>query len=663
MVSSVTEETKEQPLVATEHKKRKLTSSSNQKESPILYLNVGGAKRNVRRSIWNALRDASSGGNTSEDDGSGNVYLGNPLCDLVIKGADHWSDVPTTTDDDGTIRIYLDRNPQVFDDLLEYIEYGQVFLKDLTSKNDGGGRLERLKMECDYFTVDTILKDVDEVMFGEAVSFRSDSMFSIVAQCVRNGEGEVAGWDWIGTRGNASIATKDRGGGNYPHGIFTVKTTGTYLMFFSLHSIAATPLKPGQYYTDERFDEFIRMSIVQEELTGNEEGHWNYPLVRCGAFDYRDDREARRNEPLLYTAAFAEPVSLKKGNELYFSHGDGVESVGFNSTHRTVIEHSEFDEEEPHCLNFVTLVRVFGDNISKWSPTARDPDREHSFIKWMPAQNDLPQTPQWAYLDDNDQTKIRFRKAGYYLILGRVASKLKREFNPANSYWGTVRLELRTNGGVPLHIDPEVISFPDDFKDPLPYNKKMAEYGPINDVIYAERDSYISVRATGGACFAQRGTVSSQFGVGNNIPTQSLSAIRLEHDMRVDRYNVSFDHSEGDLSLKRALGGEEGVPDQEPLFDVVERSGFRSSELKALEDCCCIVIGCLSQRMGNTVSLFKNDDVIVQSQVCKGRGQGYGSHTLNAVVEMKANDVFIIEFGVSESESESGGHLAFLKLK
>ena len=187
----------EQPAAATENKKRKLTSSSNQKESPILYLNVGGAKRNVRRSIWNALRDASCGGKASsssseqgvvdtEDDGSGNGQLGNPLCDLVIKGADHWSDVPTTTDDDGTIRIYLDRNPQVFDDLLEYIEYGQVFLKDLTSKNDGGGRLERLKMECDYFTVDALLKDLDEVMFGRAVSFRSNGWFSITGQCVRD---------------------------------------------------------------------------------------------------------------------------------------------------------------------------------------------------------------------------------------------------------------------------------------------------------------------------------------------------------------------------------------------------------------------------------------------------------------------------------------------
>lgn len=515
-------------------------------------------------------------------------------------------------------------------------------------------------MECDYFTVDTILNDVDEVMFGEAVSFRSDSLFSIVAQCVHNNEGEIVGWDWTGTRGNESIAAKDRGSGDYPLGIFSVKTTGAYLMFFSLHSIAAKPLKPGHHYIDDIFDEFIRVSIVQEELTANEDGDWNYPLVRCGAFDYRDDRAARRNEPLLYTAAFAEPLLLKNGNQVHFQHASGFETAGLNSVHGIVIERSEFSEEEPHCLNFVTLVRVFGDNISKWSPAARDPDSEHSFIKWMPAQHDLPNTLQWAYLDENDKTKLRFRKAGYYLVLGRVASKLRKVVNPGNSYWGTVRLELRTNGGVPLHIDPEVISYPNDCKDPPPY-KKMADFGPINDVIYAERDSYISVRATGGACFSQCEKVPSQFEFGNNIPTQSLSAMRLDHDTRVDRYNVSLDHSDGELSFKRVLGGEEGVPNQEPLFAVVERSG--GSKLKALEDCCCIVIGCLSRRMGNTISLFKNYDAIVQSQICDERWHGYGSHTLNTVVEMKENDVFDIEFGLSESESDSGGHLAFLKLK
>ena len=94
-----------QSAAASDNKKRKLTSIINHKE--ILFLNVGGAKRNIRRSVWNALRDASCGGKTPslgqggvearvevEVNSSGSQNQGNPLCDLVLKGAAHWSDVP-----------------------------------------------------------------------------------------------------------------------------------------------------------------------------------------------------------------------------------------------------------------------------------------------------------------------------------------------------------------------------------------------------------------------------------------------------------------------------------------------------------------------------------------------------------------------------------------
>eukprot|EP00984_Skeletonema_dohrnii_P034974 scaffold34580_cov128-Skeletonema_dohrnii-CCMP3373.AAC.1 len=523
-----------QSAASPDNKKRKLTSIINHKETPILFLNVGGAKRNIRRSVWNALREASCGGKTPslgqggvearaevEVDSSGNQNQGNPLCDLVLSGAAHWSDVPTTSDDDGTIRIYLDRNPQALDDLLEYIEYGKVFLKGVISKDDNGARLERLQMECDYFTVNTLMKDVDDVMFGEAVSFRSDGWFSIAGDCLRDEDGDAVNWNWRKVCGNESIATRNR---------------------------AVTALSPTQFYTKDCTDEFVQVSMFHEVMTRSEDSHWAYPLVRCGAFDYRDNEETRENEPLLFTAAFAEPVSLKEGNRLYCSHGYGIMQPGL---------------EEPHCLNFITLVRVFGDSMARWSVKCeRDPNSEHSMIKWLPAQDDFPKTSQGAHLDENDETKIRFRKAGYYLLLGRVAARLKKKFNTNESkYYGTVRLELRTNGGLPLHIDPEVVSYPNNFNEDLSFNNKMAEYGPINDIIYAESDSYISVRATAGACFARHGTAPSPFGL-DKIPTQSLSAIRLDYNMRVDRYQVSL--YQNNVSYKRALGGEESVPNQAP---------------------------------------------------------------------------------------------------
>ena len=99
-----------------------INSSSS---SPIVYLDVGGAKRNVRRSLLNDLRNASRPIATGEE-----PTTSNPLCDVLLLGSEHWSNVPTTTDasDGNTIRIYLDRNPKAFDDLLEYIEYGKLFM-------------------------------------------------------------------------------------------------------------------------------------------------------------------------------------------------------------------------------------------------------------------------------------------------------------------------------------------------------------------------------------------------------------------------------------------------------------------------------------------------------------------------------------------------------
>ena len=84
MINNDTNKMAQQP----EDKKRRLDSSiSSSKENPILFLNVGGAKRNIRRSVWIQLRDASCG--LIDADISGNERLGNPLCNLVLMGAAH----------------------------------------------------------------------------------------------------------------------------------------------------------------------------------------------------------------------------------------------------------------------------------------------------------------------------------------------------------------------------------------------------------------------------------------------------------------------------------------------------------------------------------------------------------------------------------------------
>lgn len=174
------------------------------------------------------------------------------------------------------------------------------------------------------------------------------------------------------------------------------------------------------------------------------------------------------------------------------------------------------------------------------------------------------------------------------------------------------------------------------------------------------------MRASPGACFAAHGTALSVPGSTlkhDKIPTQSLSAIRLDN-MRLDRYKVS--HCIGEISYCRALGGGGAEPEQAPLFVVERRTENSRTQglLKALEDFQCIVIGCISSKFGDIVSLHKNNDAIVHSQLCEGTGHGYGSHTLNTVMEFKANDTFNVVLSRGRSHDvNSGGHLAFLVLQ
>lgn len=107
---------------------------------------------------------------------------------------------------------------------------------------------------------------------------------------------------------------------------------------------------------------------------------------------------------------------------------------------------------------------------------------EPSQVKWVAAQNDFPSTNLATRLDEHDETKIHFRKAGFYLLLGRVAARLKRKFKPGwlESCSPTIRLELYSKGGLPLQIDSEVVSFwSNNFWEEYSYNNNMTEYGPV----------------------------------------------------------------------------------------------------------------------------------------------------------------------------------------
>jgi len=631
-----------------------------------VFLDVGGKKINVRRSLLTDLQKASNR---------------NPMCEVLLNN--HWSKIPTTTDRDGTVRIYLDRNPAPFEDLLEYVEYGTAFLSSDIVIDDK--RLVRLREEGKFFTIDELPSDIDSAMvdidssfFGEPVSFCADKWVKFTA------ERGNAQWNWKFCNGNKALlseSTRER-----PLG-FEVGETGTYLLFFSLHSIAVKAMASSQGYLDEGYDECVRVSVFRNDLNKTGE-HWTIPIVRCGAFDYRSD-DQRERSPQQYTASCAEPISLVKGNLLYVEHGYHSLSGPRNIGRRTgdLINHSS----SPQCVNQITLVQVFGSSMTKWNVAREKNSRAApSIATWTKSDNDFPESLSPQSLSE-DGTQIQFKKAGYYLMLGRVASGLKngQETNLMSSPSPKTQFLLSTKGGVPLHVIKELTLYESDDTDNSEFCKKRADYGSINDIVYVEKNSYIRVIAKGGSFLAGHGTTPDPFG---KIPTQSLTALRLSPSARIDRYQVNF--IDGKVSYKRVLGplhGDEGRVEQEPLFvpeegaekeeGVDEDEEEEEDELWNLDgagdktlgflrvadsvsDCHCMFIGSLPPLLTDPhefgISIRHNNEEIVRSELPE---DSRGNHSLNGIVALKKKDRIAFSFASSKTMDDIGvGHLAFLIL-
>jgi hypothetical protein len=351
------------------NKRQRTTTSSNACTGPVVLLNVGGTNRNVRRSLLTSLRDASSS---------------NPLCERLLSQTndEHWTaqcQDGIIVDANGANRWYVDRNVDAFDDLLSYIEYGVEFLKHICK--EGGLRLLRLQKECDYFTVDSFSSDVERApLHGENVCFSVRDYVTIAAQCSRNRHNEITGWSWKSITGNEALLSKFNRRGSLA--MAQVETSGVYLVFFSMHSVAVTALLPGHGY--KTHDEFCHLCVFRDAMTESMVNEWTYPLLRCGAFDYRTDNESRASNPQLVTAAAADLISLYEGNQVYCQHGHGVVMppgmdrittfVGRHSTHR----------EEPHAVNYMTFIKVSGSNIAKFSVVIEDASDEPTIVKWKP---------------------------------------------------------------------------------------------------------------------------------------------------------------------------------------------------------------------------------------------------------------------------------------
>jgi hypothetical protein len=105
--------------------------------------------------------------------------------------------------------------------------------------------------------------------------------------------------------------------------------------------------------------------------------------LRCGAFDYRTDREIRGNNPYIITAAAADLISLHEGNQIYCEHGTGVVMPRGSSTHDFIgIRSMHREDYKPETLNHMTFVKVVGRNIAKFNVVIADTNDETTIVEW-----------------------------------------------------------------------------------------------------------------------------------------------------------------------------------------------------------------------------------------------------------------------------------------
>ena len=303
-----------------------------------------------------------------------------------------------------------------------------------------------------------------------------------------------------------AVACSGRSEGRwFGRAILCVKAPGTYLAFFSLHSIAVTALTPGHGDTaTEGDDEFVNLCLFHGHRTETGRGIGDgdqtqprLPKVR-GAAGRPAAVHGRVRRARLVSRW--RPTLLHARDGRAWPAGVDPRIEGAVNERRS----NEF-EERPQCASYITLVELPADagGARFDSEFAGKSSSEPTTVRWTAAETDFPSALSTVLTPDGDG--IRFKKEGFYLILGRVACRLKKNVvHELGSSPPAVQLDLRTRGGRPFQTLPEVISYPSSMDDE-PYEVKAVEYGPVNDVVYAERDSTVRVTAVLGAYFSSHG--------------------------------------------------------------------------------------------------------------------------------------------------------------
>ena len=645
-------------------KRQRLSQDGKEnKSSPIVYLNVGGKHFDVSKKL---LLNSRFGENS-------------PLCAMFADVSSFQSFGHQIVDG----RVYFERDPEAFSDLLQYLRYGKYFLRQELG-NEGGVRLHRLRLEADFFNVFELEEDLEKLgLCSVPVTFRANEWTSFAATTHGSEESDplARNWDWKYHSGSRSILRYVKHGEDSTHGKLTapwglehVGDDGTYLVMFRLSSIATPALEPGQGYADMSDDEFVNVGILNP---GNLEDQPDYhTMVRCGMFDYRTKEVRNRDRNQLgFTASFAEVVSLRKGDCLYITHGQ-TGLVG--RTTASLVQH--VDDVHSRCFNRLTLIKIHGNCIAKFDRTPKNSgkdDQGSRIANWAPSKMDLPPTKfHPSLIDGGDAIVTPEDTAGnHHLILGRVATCHTMRDVESFMRSSSMQLKVTTQGGRCLQATSSTCYgyVSDDWK----HGKAAVDYGPINDLVCLTSNDQLSVEASNhNIHLSKHGTRPVPF---DKIPCQNLFLLSLSPNLMVDRYRLTYKESNNKVRITRSLM--ERPPDDDdnsapsiPLFDIRDDelvAAFGSGENDSMT---CVVLGSIPPDPEGTKTdccLWVNDVVWAVSRIPSSARDGSNTprhkHTFQEVLEIKRGDRIRVGHGYARQtqmeHTSFFGNLAFIVME
>jgi len=467
-------------------------------------------------------------------------------------------------------------------------------------------------------------------------------------------------------------------------------------------------MPPGNGYSQKRVDGLVKICRFATNLDSAEKHPWTHMIARCGMFDPRGDKNASDGDGgtrtlMQYTATCSEVVSLRKGDILYIEHGE----VSHNGRITSICEHST----NPSTINRLTLIKVFGNSLARFDqlrkPNGKRADEPRRIATWKKSITDFPSTifePKLLC----DGTKIEMSTAtepGYCLVLGRVASMLKKkEYKKPFGRFGvmedsqSVEVRITTSGGRPLHANSAIafdMAHDQDSHHSSP--EHIIDYGSINDVVFLSKGNRISVETNGvhrdQLCLSDHGTSPPLFG---KAITQNLFLLMLSPSMQVERYNVTTHMENGILFERTMMTPNDDVhntnndsiiaPQRPPLFEVREgdyddelhaeliasSDVFSRKESNSKEESVgvpLIVIGSVPCNEISRCCLFINDTMVALSNIPEVEQSSpmHQRHVFHEVVTLKMGDIVSIRGQSGDVIDIEGtrhdGHLAFIVLE